>query len=201
MESPKKNLPLFLKKCVEKMNDKQQLFMEQYDFGKKHNKFIFFPNKNKFFMFNDKTKKVFLEARFQVIGTYSEVSNTWRWAWSNRFIPHNLRKTAIKLQEFGEINKIDLFTQPKIKDDNMGYIFTAVGMELSKGKGFYIIPAHKEFPDLFIIFTKANKINKTYNSIINQNMKIDEKKTKHMKKYLDLTNNVVGTKISKKKLK
>ena len=59
MESPKKNLPLFLKKCVEKMNDKQQLFMEQYDFGKKHNKFIFFPNKNKFLCLMIRLRKYF----------------------------------------------------------------------------------------------------------------------------------------------
>ena len=29
----------------------------------------------------------FFEAKFQIIGTYVDKSKTWRWAWSNRYVP------------------------------------------------------------------------------------------------------------------
>ena len=69
--------------------------------------------------------------QFQIIGTYVDKSKTWRWGWSNRYVPANLKKTALKIMDFGKANKIDILSKPKIKDDNLGYLFTA-GYEIVK---------------------------------------------------------------------
>ena len=103
--------------------------------------------------------------------------------WSNREVPMDLKKTALKLKEFGKITGIKIFEKPKIKDDNLGFLFTAAGMYLSRAKGYYIIPSGYGYPDVFIIFTKIDKVNIPYSEIIKGN-KNNQNKTK--KKYAKL---------------
>ena len=167
----KKNVSLFLEKCVEDMKKKQEDMMLKYNFGLKDNKFIFFPYKKKFFMYNDKKKEAFFEGQFQIIGTFSPKSKTWRFAWANRYIPNDLKRSSLKLKDFGEANGLELLSQPRIKDDEMGLVFTSICMKLSNGKGYYVIPADKEFPDIYLIFTRIKKIKKSINKIIKDNEK------------------------------
>ena len=167
----KKNVSLFLEKCVEDMKKKKEDMMLKYNFGLKDNKFIFFPYKKKFFMYNDKKKEAFFEGQFQIIGTFSPKSKTWRFAWANRYIPNDLKRSSLKLKDFGEANGLELLSQPKIKDDEMGLVFTGICMKLSNGKGYYVIPADKEFPDIYLIFTRIKKIKKSINKIIKDNEK------------------------------
>lgn len=167
----RKNVGSFLEKCVEDMKKKQEDMMLKYNFGLKDNKFIFFPYKKKFFMYNDKKKEAFFEGQFQIIGTFSPKSETWRFAWANRYIPNDLKRSSLKLKDFGEANGLELLSQPKIKDKDMGLVFTAVCMKLSNGKGYYVIPADKEFPDIYLIFTRIKKIKKSINKIIKDNEK------------------------------
>ena len=123
-------------------------------------------------MYNNNTNNVFFEAKIQIIGTYSDKSKTWRWGWSNRFVEHNMKKTALKILQFGKNNNIKVLTKPKIKDKNLGYIFTSIGIKLSNGKGFYIIPGTKTYPNIFLIFTNIKKINKSYDDLIKYNKNI-----------------------------
>jgi hypothetical protein len=135
----------------------------------------------------------------QIIGTYSNKSNTWRWGWSNRYVPSELEKTALKIMEFGKMNQIEILSKPKIKDENMGYIFTALGMSLSNGKGYYIIPATRTYPDIFIMFTKVNKVDLLREDIVNQNRKSLMNTRKKYKKKLLKLNPVKKLKKTKKK--
>jgi hypothetical protein len=160
------NIRVFLDNCLDNMKQKQEEMLIKYNFGRKDNKFIFFPYKKKFYMFNDKKKEAFFEGQFQIIGTYSPKSETWRFGWANRYIPNDLKKTSLRIKEFGESNGFNIFSEPKIKDDKLGLVFTAIGMKLSNAKGYYIIPADGKFPEVFIIFTKVRKIKKSINKII-----------------------------------
>ena len=153
-------------------------------------------------MYDDKSKNVFFQGKIQVIGTYSNKSNTWRWAWSNRFVLHNMKKTSLKIMNFGKTNKLDILTKPKIKDENLGYIFTSIGLKLSNGKGYYIIPGSKKYPDIFLIFTNVKKINETYENIKKLHKNIRSKLTKKNKNMLFLKpkkTNKKSLKNSKKK--
>ena len=190
----------FLLNCLNQMKKKQNLLMKKYNFGKENNKFIMLPDKNLFYMYNSETNKTFFEAKIQIIGTYSNKSNTWRWGWSNRFVAHNMKKSALKILQFGKVNKINILTKPKIRDDNLGYIFTSIGLKLSNGKGYYIIPATKIYPDIFIIFTNVKKINKNYDDIIKDNKKFKYNLSKKNKNIYKLTkkNILKRKKISKK---
>ena len=201
MKLSEKEKNTYFKKAVEDMKIKQEKLMKKYNFGEKGNKFIMYPERNRFYLYNKDTNKVFFEARMQIIGTYSNKSNTWRWGWSNRYVPNELEKTALKIMEFGKMNEIEILSKPKIKDENMGYIFTALGMSLSNGKGYYIIPSTKTYPDIFIMFTKVNKVNLMRDDIVSQNRKsLRNTRKKYKNKLLKLNPKKINKK-SKKKTK
>jgi len=168
---------IFMNESLDYMKKTQDKMMNEYGFGKETNRYIFYPERNKFYMYDEKTKEVFFEARFQVIGTYAKQSETWRWGWANRYVPNDLQKTCLKVKEFGEIGSIKIFSNPKVKGENLGFLFTAVGMYLSKAKGYYIVPGGYGYPDTFIIFTKVSKANKQYSEIVKNN-KNNKKKNK-----------------------
>lgn len=199
MKLSEKDKNTYFKKAVEEMKVKQERLMTKFNFGEKGNKFIMYPERNRFYLYNKETNKVFFEARMQIIGTYSNKSNTWRWGWSNRYVPSELEKTALKIMEFGKMNQIEILSKPKIKDENMGYIFTALGMSLSNGKGYYIIPATRTYPDIFIMFTKVNKVDLLREDIVNQNRKSLMNTRKKYKKKLLKLNPVKKIKKTKKK--
>ena len=164
----------FLTDCVNKMKNKQDKLMTKHNFGKDNNKFVMYPERNAFYLFNKDTQKVFFKAKIQIIGTYSEKSKTWRWAWSNRYVPYDLKQTALKIKKFGEANKVEILSKPKIKDENLGHIFTALGLELSKSKGYYIVPGTKTYPAIYLIFTQVQKVNLEYPDVVKQ-MKTDKR--------------------------
>ena len=102
---------LFLNESLDYMKNTQEKMMNENGFGKETNRYIFFPERNRFYMYDEKTKNVFFEARFQVIGTYAKKSETWRWGWSNRYVPNELEKTALKIMEFGKMNEIEILSK------------------------------------------------------------------------------------------
>ena len=97
------------------------------------------------------------------------------------------------------MNQIEILSKPKIKDENMGYIFTALGMSLSNGKGYYIIPSTRTYPDIFIMFTKVNQVDLLRNDIVNQNRKSLMNTRKKYKKKLLKLNPVKNLKENKKR--
>ena len=48
----------------------------------------------------------------------------------------------------------------------MGHIFTALGMSLSQSHGYYIIPGTKVYPQIFIIFTKVERVDLEYDTVV-----------------------------------
>jgi exoribonuclease R len=200
---------IFMNESLDYMKKTQDKMMNEYGFGKETNRYIFYPERNRFYMYDEKTKEVFFEARFQVIGTYVKKSETWRWGWANRYVPNDLQKTSLKVKEFGEVGGIKIFSKPKVKGENLGFLFTSVGMYLSKAKGYYIIPGGYGYPDTFIVFTKVSKVDKKYKEIV-KNDKNNKKKTKQKyervvertkKKYLKKKQNNKKAKKSKKPTK
>ena len=178
----------FFQDALKSMKSRQEKMMSTYGFREKENKYIMFPEKNKFFLFNENTGKVFFEAKFQIIGTYVDKSKTWRWAWSNRYVPAELKKTALRIMDFGKANNIEILSRPKIKDENMGYLFTSLGMKLSNAKGYYIIPSSRTYPDIFLIFTQVKKVNHLYDDVVSQLKEEKKNKTKKLRKIMSLKN-------------
>ena len=161
----KENLTNFISNTLNNMKTKQDNMLRTYNFGRRNNQFIFFPNHKKFYMFDKTTGTAFFEAQFQVVGTFSPKSSTWRFAWANRYVPNDLKKTSIRLKEFGESNDLEIFSHPKVKDEKLSALFTAISMRLSNAKGYYVVPADGKYPEVHLIFTKINKIKRSMNKI------------------------------------
>lgn len=76
----------------------------------------------------------------QLLGTVSESSNTWLWAWANQQsgIPANLLTDANRLRDFGQRHGIPEFTEPKLGLDRIDPAHLAmVASGLCKSDLFY----------------------------------------------------------------
>ena len=181
----KDKLEHYIKSSLDNMKQKQEVMLKTYNFGRKNNQFIFFPNHKKFYLFDKVKGEAFFEAQFQIIGTFASKSSTWRFAWANRYVPNELKRTSLRLKEFGESNNLDIFSQPKVQDSELGVLFTAIGMKLSNAKGYYIVPEDGKFPEVHLVFTKIKKIKRSIKKIQKDFQKGNETKKLRYKKMIN----------------
>jgi hypothetical protein len=77
----------------------------------------------------------------QILGTFSHSSETWLWSWANSRsgIPEKLLEHAKKLKKYGNVNKIDFFTESEfeIERDGMHYI-GMVALGITEADGYYL---------------------------------------------------------------
>jgi hypothetical protein len=50
----------------------------------------------------------------QVLGTQSDASRTWQWAWANRSISEGLTKDALLMRTYGEQHGVEEFMRPQL---------------------------------------------------------------------------------------
>lgn len=76
-----------------------------------------------------------------VLGTQSDLSGTWLWAWANGSLAQaedGVMDAANKLRAYGEAHSIPEFTQPEIRLGIVnGYTLAMVASGLLKAGGFY----------------------------------------------------------------
>jgi hypothetical protein len=55
-----------------------------------------------------------IECEIQLLGSESFESHTWLWAWANKQsnLPLKLLRSALEVQEFGTMQRVDLLTEP-----------------------------------------------------------------------------------------
>jgi len=95
-------------------------------------------------------------ARFQVVGTYSDDSKTWLWAWDNPYLLDKTTEESIKIKEFGEQNKIQKLTDPKWEASLQdAWEMTALAAQFLQAKGVQIIPS--DDIRAFVILMDVNK--------------------------------------------
>src|SRR2546422_10298524 len=76
----------------------------------------------------------------QVLGTESDVSNSWLWAWANKAssLPKKLLASARELRAIGEKESIVELTQPQISRDNVdGPYLSLLASGLCKADCYY----------------------------------------------------------------
>lgn len=76
----------------------------------------------------------------QVLGTESEVSNSWLWAWANEAspLPEKLLASAKEMHAIGEQEGIAELTQPQISRDNVdGHYLSLLASGLCKADCYY----------------------------------------------------------------
>jgi hypothetical protein len=93
-------------------------------------------------------------AKFQVVGSISNVSNTWLWSWANPSILEPVKKDMRVVKQFGEQHGLKELLDEKWKAEDLdGWAMTNVSARLLNAKGAYRCPDENGF--LFVIFTNV----------------------------------------------
>ena len=86
-------------------------------------------------------------ASFQIAGSYSTYSNTWKWSWANDTVDAAIKRDMNKIKEFGEKNQFKELSTPQWKcEEDYAWTLTAIAGQLLKAKGAY----RGKIPDGFV---------------------------------------------------
>lgn len=101
---------------------------------------------------------VLLEASTISIGSYSPVSNTWKWAWSNESVLPALRQKSLRLKELATITGFGMFKNADAfeVDEPMAWEIAAISVMHLDALGCYRMP-NQEGPHSFLALTTIKK--------------------------------------------
>jgi hypothetical protein len=122
------------------IENKQKELVESYDLDNFSR--VEYEQETGTMIFSEEGNQQKVVAHFQVIGTYSDVSKTWLWAWDNPYLLNNTTGASLKLKEFGEQNNIQKLKDPKWKATRQdAWEMTALAAQILQAKGVQIIPS------------------------------------------------------------
>ncbi len=93
----------------------------------------------------------------EVLGTESEETGTWLWAWANEAsnIPAQHQTASLNLKNFGEAHDIDELTEPMVPLDHAdGHAFASIAVGEGLGKAYYRGPYNDGA--VFLLITDEN---------------------------------------------
>ncbi len=96
-------------------------------------------------------------ARIQLAGTLSTKAGTWHWAWSNPALLEPVRRSVLRVREFGEERGLLTLLQPKwAAKEADAWQMTAITHRLIDGKGAFRCPGQDSF--IFMVFTDIRAV-------------------------------------------
>ena len=96
-------------------------------------------------------------AKFQVVGSISNVSNTWLWSWANPSILEAVKKEMSVVKQFGADHGIKELLDEKWEAEELdGWAMTNVSAKLLNAKGAYRCP--NDYGFLFVVFTDVWRV-------------------------------------------
>ena len=149
----------FLANANEELRDKQALLVERYSLGE-HSRWWFEQATEKL-QFFDEADNLVIEADVVEIGSYSQKSNTWKWAWSNSSVLPRLREKVELLKELEETTGFELFGREHafdIEDEAMAWELAAISVKHLGAIGCYRAPSSSDGPTVFLAITSAWKV-------------------------------------------
>ena len=92
-------------------------------------------------------------ADIQVVGTTSNASRTWMWAWANTSLPLGVTQRARDVRQFGLAEGLTQLTEPQLVDDEyLGWEMTAVMARITDAKGAY----RYDNGFMYVVYTDIN---------------------------------------------
>jgi hypothetical protein len=93
----------------------------------------------------------------QVVGSLSNISNTWLWSWANSSILEPLKREMNLVRQFGEERGITKLVEAKWPaDESDGWTMTSITAQLIRAKGAYRCPTGNGY--LFVVFTEIKRV-------------------------------------------
>ncbi|MEL6183168.1 MAG: DUF6882 domain-containing protein [Myxococcota bacterium] len=92
------------------------------------------------------------EAPAQIAGSFNAANGSWLWAWNNRSIIPELRRSAERVRQFGSERGYEPLTSPRLSvSEEEAWELAALTMHLTKAEGVYRGPASDNL-FVFIVF-------------------------------------------------
>lgn len=140
------------KKAYEYLNKQQEICDSVYKISTYQNWF-YDQTKGELTFSDNGVKKLIIE--YEEVGSVSEVTNTFLWAWGNPNLEEKVKSEIGKVKEYGHKRKFEKLINPKWAADQYdGWEMTAIASYLLQAKGAYRVPARNGKLFSFMIFKK-----------------------------------------------
>jgi hypothetical protein len=114
---------------------------DRWDFNQETGEFIFSDN-----------EEIKIAANFQIVGTLSNISQTWLWSWANPNLTDVVKKDIYKVKEFGEKHHLpELIEEKWMASEDDAWAMTCIANNILQTKGAYKCP--HDSGSVFVIFT------------------------------------------------
>jgi len=124
----------FAKECVDNLKILQNKFQEQYGLDWYEN--WFYNQETGLLTFS--TGETELNFKYFEVGSFSEKSMTWKWAWDNDHTLDKVKETSNLIKEFGQNSNYSKLTDGCFQSDEFeAWEFTAIAAKLTNGIGVY----------------------------------------------------------------
>lgn len=138
------------KKAYEYLNKQQDICNSVYKIGTYQN--WYYDQLTGELTFSDNgVKKLIIE--YEEVGSVSEVTNTFLWAWANPHLEEKIKTEILKVKEYGQKRNFEKLVNSKWTADQYdGWEMTAIASYLLKTKGAYRVPTSNDKLFSFMIF-------------------------------------------------
>ncbi len=148
------------KKAYDYLNKQQEICNSVYKIGTYENWFYNQLTGELTFSDNGVNKLI---VDYEEVGSVSEITNTFLWAWANPHLEENIKSEIIKVKEYGEKRSFEKLTNTKWTADQYdGWEMTAIASYLLQTKGAYRVPTSDGKLFSFMIFKNIRWVDTTH---------------------------------------
>ncbi|MFZ6010401.1 MAG: DUF6882 domain-containing protein [Bacteroidota bacterium] len=129
------NFDQFKDQCLEQISSLQEEFMKLYDISC-YERWSFDDDFGVFQFDSDDGRNLYF--KYSSVGSFSENTNTWKWAWDNKNLKDSERKGMEKVRIHGEKHGFNGLTAGLVDaDDYTGWSMTAISAKILNAIGVY----------------------------------------------------------------
>jgi len=140
----------FASECVEELKILQEKFRRDYNLTWYES--WFYDQETALLTLSTNERKT--QFRYYQVGTFSEKSKIWQWAWNNPNTLDNVKEQSRLVRAFGEKSSFPKLTQGLFESDEVeAWEFTAIAARLAGGIGAYR-PVNDEQLKIFLVLTE-----------------------------------------------
>lgn len=157
-DSNKFDLEAFVDACMQEMAQKNQRNIEDWGLGNYDRWNIDQATGKLTFSNTPENGGETAICDFQIVGTYSNVSHSWLWAWDNQHIDQRFAADSRALQDLGKAHGVTTFVESFHSDQDPGWEFAAIAGKLSNAAGCYRGPINGNAGFIYMTFSNVTQI-------------------------------------------
>ena len=150
--------PMFdawLDECIAELYRRNEAAMERFGVGR-YERWDVMQDVSQLVFSDGKEPKVTADA--QLIGSYSSVTDTWKWGWTNGTVLPSFSHEILKVKEYGETHGFSMLTDDGSLtcDEDNAWALAAAAMVVLNGECVYRGPTDKGF--VFLLMSNLRRV-------------------------------------------